>query len=225
MRTQVRSSARLLAALGVISGMHLFAAHTHASPLTYLYTGNPFVFCGFGCPGSGFEEENAPPNWDEDFVMASLTFADPLPANMPLTDVSSSLISWTISDAIGAIALSSAAGDQLTGWEGLGPLLLETNSSGGIASYMIATGPLEGAVGPIVILINPPLACEECGPDVFLSDFVAPNFGNEQLEWNAAAGEPGQWTAVTAIPEPASLTLTVVGAAAVAAKRYRRRRA
>lgn len=225
MRRPVRSSALILAVLTVIVLVQVFSARVEAAPVTYLYTGNPFDFCGYGCPGEGGPDA-APANWDEDYLIASLTFADPLPPNMPLTDLLSQVTAWTISDAFGFVSLSSAAGNVLTGVEGTGPLLLSTDAAGNIMNYEISTGPIPPeSPGHIVGLFNPPFECDECGDVLILfADFFAPNFLTDS-EWNAASSVPGEWTiAPTAIPEPASMTLMGLGMAAGAVARHRRRR-
>lgn len=194
-----------------------------ATPLTYDYTGTLFTFCGFGCPGSS-HPGNVPADWASDYVLASITFAAPLAPNLPLTDESASLTAWTIKDALGHFSLSSAAGDVLRGnlADGIPPLVLSTNANGDIMNYIMSTGPLPGSVGTQVAILNPPVICVECG-GVPIASFVAVNFGNDNLEWDAFSSVPGRWTNLAAVPEPATLTLTGLGLAGIVT-RYRRRR-
>ena len=75
-----------------------------AGPAVYAYQGAAFTFCGYGCP------EDNPINWQQERIIASLTFDAPLPPNLPPTDILSSpgapkLIAWTIGDALGFFPL------------------------------------------------------------------------------------------------------------------------
>ena len=74
--------------------------------------GNPSRFAGTAVPP---EMDHAPADWASDYIIASITLAAPLPPNMPLTDVTPSLVAWTMRDALGYFFLSSANGDQLRG--------------------------------------------------------------------------------------------------------------
>jgi hypothetical protein len=220
--------------------VQLIASPAQAGPVTYTYVGSLFNVCGYGCPGNPTEDGlvNAPPNWDSDRIVASLTFAEALDANMAYQDMYSSpnLLSWSIGDALGIFSLSSATGGSLNVPPGLGtsPLMLSTDANGNIANYLMGYGLPEDdfTVRSEIGISNPPLHCppEECGVDAYFSDFFIPNLYSA-AEWDAFVGSvsptglPGEWTRSDApepVPEPASLTLTLIGlGGAIARRRHR----
>ena len=166
-----------------------------AGPAVYAYQGAAFTFCGYGCP------EDSPINWQQERVIASLTFDAPLPPNLPPTDILSSpgapkLIAWTIGDALGFFHFSSAAGDTLTGLpeDGVPPLVLSTNASGDILNYVMSTV----VRGSQVAITNPPFPCPECGSDI--AAIAAVNIDNDEREWDAGTATPGQWTSLATVP-------------------------
>lgn len=185
----------------------------------YNYTGTPFVLCGYGCGPFSVnlpnDPNNAPANWASDYIIASVSFANPLAANLTFTDDTLSLLTgWAMKDALGFFSLSSAAGDVLRGTpdEGIPALVLSTDSNGNIVNYIMSTSPIAGTVGPAVSISNPPLQCPECN-GFNIADGLAVNSGNDNLEWDAFTNVPGQWTRVRAVPEPSSLMLTTLGGA------------
>jgi hypothetical protein len=184
-----------LAAAALLTLLLPVRADAQSAAVTYEYIGSPFTFCGWGCPGSG-QPENAPPDWAADYIIVSMTFNAPLPPNLPPTDVSSSLIAWTMRDALGYFYLSSTAGDQLRGIpeDGAPPLVVSTDSDGDIVDYVMSTSPLDGTVGPIVAIVNPPFPCDECPGGSAVASFVAVDYGDEDIEWDAGASLPGQWS-------------------------------
>lgn len=218
----------------------LIASPAQADPVTYNYVGSLFNFCGYGCLGNPTEDGlvNAPSNWDSDRIVASLTFAEALGANMAYQDMYSSpnLLSWSIGDAFGVFSLSSATGGSLhvPPEFGTSPLMLSTDANGNIANYLMGYGLPEDdfTVRSEIGIFNPPLHCpaEECGIDVYFSDFFTPNLYGA-TEWDASVGSesptglPGEWTrseAPASVPEPASLTLTLIGlGGAIARRRHR----
>lgn len=193
----------------------------------YQYTGNPFTLCGYGCPGNQ-QPENAPADWASDYIIATISFAAPLAPNLTFSDdVFSLLTAWSMKDALGYFSLSSAAGDLLNGSpaDGLPPLVLSTDGSGNIVNYIMSASPVAGSVGPSVGILNPPFDCsEECGPGIFIADALAANTGNDDLEWDAFSSVPGQWTKVSAVPEPSPLLLmSLSGVILIIAKRWKHR--
>jgi hypothetical protein len=229
-------------AAAVLALVPLIASPAQADPVTYTYVGSLFNVCGYGCPGSPTEngDVNAPSNWDEDYIVASLTFAEALGANMEYQDMYSSpnLLSWSIGDALGIFSLSSATGGSLHIPPEFGlspsPLMLSTDADGNIANYVMVYALPEDdfTVRSEIGIFNPPLLCpaEECGTDLYFSDAFVPNLYG-QTEWDAFVGSdlptglPGKWTrseAPTPVPEPASLTLTLIGlGGAIARRRHR----
>jgi len=186
----------------------------------YNYTGSQFVVCGYGCGPFSTDllndPNNAPANWASDYIIASISFANPLGANLTFADNTFSLLTaWTMKDALGYFSLSSAAGDVLAGdlGEGLPALVLSTDSNGSIVNYIMSTSPNAGSVGTGLAISNPPLQCPECNGFV-IAGGAAVNTGSDALEWDAFTNVPGHWTNATAVPEPSSLVLTSLGLAA-----------
>ena len=214
----MRPVAPIVAAAAVVMTSFI-ATPTQAAPITYDYTGSFFTFCGFGCP------DHAPVDpRGVDYIIASLSFAAPLAPNLTFADdVLSALTGWTMTDALGSFFYASANGDVLNGLpsDGIPPLKLSTNSSGGIVDYVMAVDAVSQAV-----ILSPPFPCpaSECGVDVDIAAFVAVNLAlGDSLEWDAASSVPGQWTNPAAVPEPATLALTGLGLAGIVT-RFRRRR-
>lgn len=210
--------------------MQLTSAASQAAPVTYDYVGNAFTGCGYGCA------DHAPANWASDRILASLTFADALPADMPFQDVLSSptLLSWSIGDALGIFSLSSATGGLTVPSVFFpSPLMLSTDANGNIANYVMVRALDENDPTPRteIGIFDPPLLCpaSECGQDLYISDFFTPDLYGP-AEWDAfvfsasPTGLPGQWTTSASVPEPASLTLALCGLAGVLVHQRRRPR-
>lgn len=200
------------------------ATPARADHITYDYQGLPFTFCGFGCPGQPGSEV-APANWNEDFIIASLTFSAPLAPNLTFDDdVRAGLVAFSITDAFGSFFMSGSTlpdvVDDDDGVEVTFPgLVLATDAAGNIVRYFMAVKGLSEAG-----VSNPPLFCAECG-NVNIADFVAVNIGlDDSLEWDAFSSEPGRWQLRTAaVPEPATLALGAVALAGFAVRNRRRR--
>jgi len=229
---------RAIFAAAVFVTVQLISPSAQAGPITYNYVGNLFNGCGYGCPGHPDEDDgsiNAPANWASDRILASLTFAEALQANMSFQDVYSSpnLLSWSIGDAFGTFSLSSATGGSLNIPFSTSPLMLSTDASGNIVNYLMGYGLDESdfTIRTEIGILNPPIQCPagECDVvDIYFSDFFTPNLYSN-VEWDAfvastsPTGAPGQWTRTeTPVPEPASLTLTLMGLGGVLVRRRTR---
>jgi len=118
--------------------------------------------------------------------------------------------------------LSSAAGDVLGNTEeGIPALMLSTDSNGNIVDSIMGAGPIDGSAG--VFISTPPFQCpDKCGPGI--AGLITINAGNDDLEWDAFASVPGQWTNVSAVPEPSSLVLTFLGGAMLMIVMWRKQR-
>ena len=181
----------------------------------YDYRGNEFTLCGFGCP------ENPPPNWDEDYLIASLTFDAPLAPNLTFDDeVRTGLVGYTVTDKLGTFF---ETGNTLPDGEDDGNVVpglkLATDASGNITAWIMA---VEGVSGD-TFSANPPLICpaEECGEEVNFADYVAVRIGpGEDDWWDAVSETPGAWR-LRDVPEPATavLSLIVLGGFAVRQRR------
>lgn len=206
----------------------LIATSAHADVI-YDYRGNPFTFCGFGCPGTPGNPDAAPSNWDEDYLIASLTFAAPLAPNLTFADdVNAGLLGFTIGDALGEFTTS---GGSLPDWVleddgdvfSLPGLRLSTDAAGNIVTWFVSVDGITQAV-----IANPPISyctVEECGVEFDLADVVAVNIGlDDSLEWDAGGSTPGTWTLrQTAVPEPTLLALGGIALAGFAVRNRRRR--
>jgi hypothetical protein len=228
--------------------MQVAAGSAGADPVTYNYVGNNFSFCGFGCP------ENLPPGVEvtpvgegdevtiNDYIIASLTFADVLPHDPSDPDriytqsELPAITAWSIGDASGAIALSGTTFGPFPPFEDDGepftfpPLMLATDADRNIVGWGMAVH-----VAPHLIFIsNPPRTFEEDGLTFTLADgltaFYAPDpGGSEDLEWDVFGSTPGRWTKVTTdpdptpVPEPGTLLLLGAGVVGLGAKGFRGR--
>ena len=155
---------------------------------TYNYVGSPFNACSYGtCPG----------NYAADYITASISFAAPLPPNLPLTNVTPSLTAWSIGDALGNFLYSSgnpSTASYLTGHpsSGVPPLSLSTDASGDIVDIEMLALPAEVLGLPGLSeggIFNPAQSI----PPFLVESFVEINQGVPS-EWDAATSSVGQWT-------------------------------
>jgi hypothetical protein len=198
------------------------AASEAEAAAIYDYTGRDFTVCGFGCPGNGPELDAAPPNWDEDYLIASLTFIAPLASNLTFDDdVRAALVEYSVSDHLGHF---SQTGTELPDVEEDGEFIpglkLATDANGNITAWIMAVDGLTQTFSA-----NPPVICpaSECGEDFGIADFVAVNIGlpGDDGEWDAGNGTPGAWGMRAQVPEPATLALSLIALGGFAVRQRR----
>lgn len=149
-------------------------AATFGGTITYNYQGATFDRCGHG---------GCPANYTSDFDLASLTFSNPLAANLSSADVTSNLLSWNIGDSLGYSAFSSST-------VGAAQVLLSTNGSGAIVGYQV-----EAAVqmGWDVAMFNPQVVGG--GSGMLFADAVdAVTNTITDTGFSASSHLTGQWT-------------------------------
>jgi len=183
--------------------------------ITYGYTGSPFTACTFG---------TCPANYTSDYIIASISFAAPLAANLPLTEESAALTGWTFGDALGNFSYSSSdpsTAAYLTGIpaDGVSALALSTDINGNIVDSDMGVFPAEvlGLVGTSEGGIFNPTGQSN---GLTVASFVEINWGTAE-EWDAVSSTPGQWTQT---PEPSSLLLTTSSVAALVVAIWRKYR-
>jgi hypothetical protein len=147
---------------------------TFGGTITYNYQGTTFDRCGHG---------GCPANYTSDFDSASLTFSNPLAANLSSADVTANLLSWTIGDALGYSAFSSSTA-------GAAQVLLSTNSGGAIVGYQVEAGV---QMGWDVAMFNPQVIGG--GSGLLFADAIDailnPSTG---AGFSASSHLTGQWT-------------------------------
>lgn len=185
----------------------------------YDYRGNEFTLCGFGCP------ENAPPDWDENYLIASLTFDAALAANLTFDDeVRTGLVAYTVTDKLGTFfQTGNTLPDQEDDGEIFPGLKLATDANGNITAWIMTTEPV--ATGG-TLSANPPFICpaEECGEEVQFADYIAVAIGpGEDDWWDAVSQTPGAWRLRSQVPEPATLALSLIALGGFAVRRSRQR--
>jgi hypothetical protein len=184
----------------------------------YDYRGNEFVVCGTGCP------ENSPPDWDEDYLIASLTFDAPLAPNLTFDDeVRTGLVQYTVTDKLGTFfETGTTLPDIEDDGEVFPGLKLATDADGNITAWIMVT---EGeGVSADTLSANPPLICpaEECGEELSFADYIAVDVGpGEDDWWDAVSETPGAWRLRAQVPEPATLALSLIALGGFAVRQRR----
>jgi hypothetical protein len=201
----------------VVAVLLLQVATTDAEAAAiYDYRGNEYTFCGFNCP------EVPPPNWDEDYLIASLTFNAPLAPNLTFDDeVRTGLVEYTVTDHLGTFfQTGNTLPDGEEDGEVIPGLRLATDANGNITAWIMATDGLSSTFSS-----NPPFICpaSECGEDLAIADFVAVNIGlpGDEDEWDAGNSTPGAWSLRAQVPEPATLALSLIALGGFAVRQRR----
>jgi hypothetical protein len=163
----------------------------------YTYTGNPFTTI-VGTPGV--------PNryTTSDFIDVMLTLANPLPANLALTALTSGVVSLQMTDGgngptvdplgtVNAIIVSTDATGAISQWN-----ILSISQAAGIPTTVFGTS-------------NDPNATQATGDLATVT-----NAAGTIVEAGANVDNPGIWSAATQVPEPAGYALAIAGLAALA---------
>ena len=140
----------------VLLGVEMVLAGPSAkADVIYEYTGTPFTTCTYG---------TCPTDFTSDYIIATISFADPLAANLPEGDVTS-YTGWTIGDALGNFLYSSSnpsTSGYLTGFPpgSVPPLELATDGSGNIVAWEMSAFPAEILDVPGLseaLIVSPPV--------------------------------------------------------------------
>ena len=180
-----------------------------ADVYVYDYTGSDFVACG---PTSS----SCPSNYTSDYIIASLSFNQPLGDGITVTDDFSSLSAWSISDQLGYFSFSS--NDPLAASE-LEAIQITTNESGDIIGYYMEVSSADRPEpGYETAFIQPALIPTGGADYMDLSHGV---YG----EWATSSAQSGVWSAsVVETPEPSYTALTTLfGAVLLIAVRRKHR--
>jgi hypothetical protein len=163
----------------------------------YDYTGSPFVACGPTL-------SSCPSNSTADYLVASISFPDPLGDGITVTDDFSSITAWSLSDELGYFSLSSNDFDAASE---LDAVQITTDGSGDIVGYYIEVSSADRpALGYDTAFIQPALV------PVGGADYMDLSHGTAG-EWAASSANSGVWsTEIVISPEPPSRLLSLCGA-------------
>ena len=189
------------------------AATQAEAAVIYDYRGTEFTICGTGCP------ENAPPNWEEDYLIASLTFNAPLAPNLTFDDeVRTGLLQYTATDKLGTFF---ETGNTLPDVEDDGSFIpglkLATDANGNITAWIMFVSSASDA-----LTTNPPFVCpaEECEQEIIFANYIAVNVDTPDW-WEGISETPGAWSLRTQVPEPATLALSLIALGGFAVRQRR----
>jgi len=222
MRTNTVPFQRYFTQYGLGIGMLMMAISVlSANPVTtYTYTGKDFTTAIAGETADG----PLPAPWTtSDFISASFTFASPLGDNLPLTNVTADLESWTISDGVNTYN----PGDTLLG---LTEVELATGPTGNITAWLFETGTFgdPNSFSPSSysnLAVAPGKSSDNAGeipPPTGL-----PGGGSSYGPAARNSNDPGVWNVVTAtstVPEPAPTVVIALGGAILLLASRRRQR-
>jgi len=174
----------------------IFLAPSAKAGTIYTYTGNAYTTCGGTyCTGGPYALS----------VAFTTTLTGSSLANLPYTDISATITSFTFSD-----------GNGLTIQSSLQSLDISTNVSGNISTWLIGVC---GATCNIQMQTNwhSPFGFI---PGADFSETTASFAGN----YGIVFGNPGTWVASSTIPEPSTFVLLAIGLLVFGTVRARRAR-
>ena len=210
-RTLVKSFVMRPLRTGVLGALALFGLVLSSQPAhaqaTYTYTGNPFTLfsCGLAVPGPGTTLCSTPgPNGftsytAANFVSGTLTFTNPLPANMPLGDVTG-LPGFQLSLNDGQHTVTNTITQGLI-------VQVSTDASGNIASWWIVmnTGyPDNGDIS------TDNFSSITFGPEVSDNGDLADPGGSVPGNFAYNFNSPGVWTTGSGTPSPTTLVTNLI---------------
>jgi hypothetical protein len=175
---------------------------------TYTYVGDPFNFCGYGCPANAPSDPRG-----ADYLIATLTFGSPLAPNLmdviPVPTQWTMTDHWTMTNQFNVFFLSGVGTPPNIPPEGDEPefpgLVLSTDSSGNIIEWFMSArvGTADSQLGRTgAFIVNPPIFCgDECN-GLGITDF---------LVVNERSIPDKEWDALVLVPEPGTLMLVGVG--------------
>ena len=174
----------------------IFLAPSAKAGTIYTYTGNAYTTCGGTyCTGGPYALS----------VAFTTTLTGSSLVNLPYTDISATITSFTFSD-----------GNGLTIQSSLQSLDISTNVSGNISTWLIGVC---GATCNIQMQTNwhSPFGFN---PGADFSETTASFAGN----YGIVFGNPGTWVASSSIPEPSTFVLLAIGLLVCGTVRARRAR-
>src|SRR5262245_52469164 len=196
MKTLIPAAIRCSVIFTAVAALSLaYPASVQAIPTTYQYIGNHFTDV------SGLYTTS-------DFVTAMVTLAGPLGANMPLTDVTSQVIAFTLSDGVQTITETESP-------PGFSSFVFSTDASGFITAWHLDVLDI---IHPFASGIDTVFRGPATGTG---SD--AGNYGSFNNGFNM--NSPGEWTVRPLVSDAGStltlMTLTLM-ALGLVARRFQR---
>ena len=192
----------------IVIGLALFvlAQPAAASVVTYNYTGHNF---------DEFYTYNASnPYSSADFVTGSFKLAAPLAANLSSSNVS--VLSFSFSDGVETISDTSANLFQQI-------FQFSTNALGQITSWFILVGTQTSTEQLQIGTLLSDWAAADHGTQTVCTLGSFPNGCTENTQVRGLVFTPGTFEVASAVPEPATWAMMILGFAGVGFLAYRRR--